>query len=151
MISRLIWNQKIRLMLVLSALAPICSQALAADSAWPRNLEFDLGVIQLYEPDIERIEGNRVDALAAVAIKTGSNEPVFAAISFSGISESASAAPEVTIHDIELTGLHFGKGVDQHPHELVTALEQQLADLTLSVSRSDLTTPGQNIKAVTRA
>jgi hypothetical protein len=124
-----------RLMLTLFALGTLCSHVAAAENSWPKILEFDHGVIQLYQPEIERFEGNSIEALAAVAIKTGSPGPVFAAISFSAISDSAPTALMVTIHDIELTGLHFGEGVDQHPNDLVAALEQELGRLTLTIEQ----------------
>jgi hypothetical protein len=136
MISQIVWNNTLRLTLALISLGTMFSQTVAADDTWPRNLDFDHGVIQLYEPEIEKFEGNRVEALAAVAIKMGATGPVFAAISFSAISESAPTSAFVTIHDIELTELHFGEGVDQHPGELVSALEQELGNLTLTIEQS---------------
>lgn len=135
MISQIDWKTGIWLMLAFSAL---CSQTVIAEDTWPRNLDFDLGVMQLYEPEIVTFEGNSVEALAAVAIKMGSpgTPPVFAAIRFSAISESAPTASTLSIHDIELTGLHFGEGVEQNPNELIAALEQALGKLTLTIEPS---------------
>lgn len=137
MISQIAWKIEIRLILVLFVLAAFPCRLMAAEAAWPRKVDFDLGVMQLYEPQIVKFEGNRVAALAAVAITMGppGAAPVFAAISFSAISASPPNASRLVIHDIELTGLHFGEGVEQNPNDLLAALTQELEDLTLTIDR----------------
>jgi len=52
-----------------------------ADSNWPREIQAQEGLIVIYQPQPEKLEGDRLYGRAAVALETDGNAgPVFGAI-----------------------------------------------------------------------
>ena len=53
----------------------------AVAAEWPRTIEADAGIVNVYQPQLETLENNRLTALAAVSASTaGSDELSFGAV-----------------------------------------------------------------------
>ena len=71
---------------VLLILILVSFNAVATDTddvAWPREIDIPEGVLVIYQPQPEKLEGDHLFARAAVALEIkGNSEPVFGAIWF---------------------------------------------------------------------
>ena len=59
------------------------SSLLAQEMNWPRDVQLDSGVLTIYQPQVDNMEGDFLQYRAAVSYKAGgSQEPVFGAAWF---------------------------------------------------------------------
>ena len=77
-------------------------------SAWPRQIATPGGTIEVYQPQLGRWSGNRLEAYAAVSIKgTGLAERAYGVIWFTARTEVDKANRLVTLNDFRLTRRSF--------------------------------------------
>jgi|TARA_B100000315_G_C14593769_1_gene597475 hypothetical protein len=110
--------------------------ALADEQSWPTKISFEQGSMLIYQPQIESLQGNRIEARAAISIRQGSPEatPVFAAIRFSALTDSTASDAVLTVRDLEMVDLQFGDADVPEQEELIQVVEQQLAGITLDIA-----------------
>lgn len=64
-----------------------------ATSNWPREIDTPEGLVVIYQPQPEKLDGNQLKGRAAVALElNGSEEPVFGAVWFSARLDTDRAA-----------------------------------------------------------
>ena len=52
----------------------------AADEEWPREIQTEKGLVVLYQPQVDSLDGDLLSGRSAVSIKaTGQDEPIFGA------------------------------------------------------------------------
>ena len=110
--------------------------AAADDQSWPTKISFEQGSMLIYQPQIESLEGNSIEARAAISIRKGPPEstPTFAAIRFIAATDSPQGAPVLTARDIELVDLHLSEEDSVQREELIEVVMQQLAGITLAIA-----------------
>jgi hypothetical protein len=110
------------------------AQEKAADS-WPREIGIPQGVVVMYQPQPEKLEGNRLDARAAVAVELkGSTEPVFGAVWFEALLDTDRAERTATIADVSVTQVRFPEQDEQKARKLRALLEKEIPKWQLPIS-----------------
>ena len=80
----------------------------AATESWPRRIEKDGAGIEVYQPQPEVFEGNRLRVRCAVSVTPkGETEPVFGAVWFEARVKTDRDEREVSIEDIEVSDIRF--------------------------------------------
>ena len=124
--------------LTLFALPPAVPQE--TQLTWPREIYGEEASLVMYEPQVEKLEGDKLTARAAVAVTpTGEEEPTFGAVWFESRIETDRTARTVKILEVEVTDAKFPE-VDQDPaklKKLSALLTEQVkqADSTLSLDQ----------------
>ena len=91
----------------LHSAAPAFSQD-ELENPWPREIEIAQGTIVIYQPQPEKLDGNQLDARAAVALELRDSQvPVFGAVWFTARLETNRADRTATIADITVTRTRF--------------------------------------------
>ncbi|NPT37978.1 carbohydrate-binding family V/XII [Paraburkholderia xenovorans] len=106
----------------------------AAPSVWPRSFDADRQHVELYQPQIETWEGNRIAGRAAVAVGASDGTPTYGVAHFSAIVEidRVSGLAQLTHVEIASVDVPTNPGVaDQTRQVLLTHLPS--AGLTTSL------------------
>ncbi|HET7843681.1 MAG TPA: hypothetical protein VFL14_05995, partial [Xanthomonadales bacterium] len=133
---------------VLSLLLPAFAQGdeVATDARpWPRRYSSDGTNFTLYQPEIDKFEGNRLEGRAPMAVVTGkvadqsgktADQTRYGVIWFTARTETDKAAREVTLHDVALVRASFPS--DKANEEKYLALARKVAPRTAQVVSLDL-------------
>ena len=101
---------------------------------WPRQFNLGNAMVLVYQPQVEKWEGNRLDFRAAVAAKTsGSNAETFGVIWGTARTEVNRSNRMVTLEQISLTRSNFPTLADNGASYL-SQLQQQLTGATRTIA-----------------
>ena len=133
-----IW--KLTYLLLTLILIPITTSATDLNySAWPREIPFELGIIVIYQPQPEKLEGNKLFARAAVALElTDREQPVFGAIWFSARLNTDRAARSATFEDVKITRVRFPNEKTENANRLSELIEKELPKNQLPIDMDNL-------------
>jgi hypothetical protein len=82
--------------------------AALADGLWPKHVEANGAVVQIYQPQVDTWEGNRLEARAAVSFRApGASQPTFGVVWIAARTEVDKAAGLVTLEDIKIPKINF--------------------------------------------
>jgi hypothetical protein len=94
---------------------------------WPRDVSISNAAVLIYQPQVSKWEGNRIDFRAAVAIKpTGAKEETFGAIFATARTQVDKVARTVVFENLEVTKADFPTLAD-HGASYVAELRKQVA------------------------
>lgn len=113
-------------------------QSRAEDTGWPREIEIDAGRIVLYQPQVDRFEGNTLAARSAVSVHLKQREePIFGAVWYDARVETDRDERTVTIIDLKVPKVKFPEGTDEHHQLLARIVEAEFPkwEITLSLDR----------------
>ena len=118
------------------------SQDDTAVNEWPREIQIDAGTVVVYQPQPEALNGNVLDARAAVSVDLQSNDgPVFGAVWFQARLETDRSERIATIEDISVVQVRFpGEQSDDDVASFSTLLETEMAEWEPSLSMDRLST-----------
>ncbi len=124
----------------------------ASDSGWPRTFTGGADTFVIYQPQVDKWEGNRIDLYAAVELKTGKDSPPkYGVIWFHARTEVDKINRLVTLDQPQLTKVKFPVAPDKEP-ELTALLQKKLPGATKTISLDRLTAAveanGEAIKGV---
>ncbi len=135
-----------------ATLAASGSHAALTDQGWPRKFINGANSFSVYQPQIERWQGNRIDARAAVAITTGqAKQTIYGVLWFTARTEIDKANRLVVMTDFVITKVSFPTAADKTSlyQELmqqrvpkageVIALDRLLADMAAGQSEDENT------------
>ena len=106
MITRLRIALAAALVCLLGATTAFCQDE--PDDPWPKEILTANGTVFIYQPQPEKLEGNQLDARAAVAFEiNGAEAPVFGAVWFSARLETNRSERTATLADISVTRSRF--------------------------------------------
>jgi len=95
----------------------------------------------MYQPQPEKLEGNRLKARGAVAVELkDSTEPVFGAVWFEARLDTDRAERTATIADVSVTRVHFPEQDEQKSRKLRALLEEEIPKWQLPISMDRLLT-----------
>ncbi|MGK2925407.1 MAG: hypothetical protein ACSLE2_07280, partial [Lysobacterales bacterium] len=116
--------------LVLAAgLAVPLASAQALDSGWPRTLPVDAGMVTIYEPQIDGMDGDVIRYRAALAWRPSADaEPVFGAGWFESMVDIDRSQRIVHPRDLKLTNTRFPAGTADLQPNLQPGLAAALAE-----------------------
>ena len=110
--------------IALFVLVLLSEAAVAAAENWPQEIRIPEGVIVIYQPQPERLEGNRLEGRAAVGVELkGATEPVYGVIWFDARIDTDRAERTVVIVDVSIPRVRFPVADEQQRegHETVTS------------------------------
>ncbi len=126
--------------------------AKAAESAWPRTFTSGSDKFLVYQPQVDKWEGNRIDLYSAVEMtkEKGSN-PTYGVVWFNARTEVDKINRLVTLDNIELTKVKFPVAPQNEP-VLTALLQQKLPGVTKTISldrlEAALEADGEPVKGV---
>lgn len=110
----------------------------AAGNEWPREISAEGRTILMYQPQLDKLDGNILFARAAVSIQPdGKDTPVFGAVWLEGRIETDRTSRTVALVEIRMPKVHF-TGITPQQQKEFTALcgrEVPLWNITLSQDR----------------
>ena len=124
----------------------------ASDNGWPRTVVNGADTFVIYQPQVDKWEGNRIDLYSAVELKTGKDSPAkYGVIWFNARTEVDKVNRLVTLDQPQLTKVKFPVAPDKEP-ELTALLQKKLPGATKTISLDRLTSAveanGEPIKGV---
>jgi hypothetical protein len=130
----------------IAALLGLCLQLAApgraqeeTDGVWPREISMPKGVVVIYQPQPEKLDGNQLKARAAVSVELKkSTEPVFGAVWFDARLETDRAERTATIADVSVIRVRFPEQDDAKAQQLIALLEKEIPKWQLPISMDRL-------------
>jgi len=105
----------------------------AGADSWPRELYWNGGSMQVFQPEIDTILTNTIEARAALSIRQNSSaEPIFAAIRFEADTLSQKG-DTLQAKNIRLMDIRFSKQDEGEQEQLTALVENSLASITLEL------------------
>lgn len=121
----------------LIALALWCGAARAIE--WPQELDAPEGTIIIYEPQLEKLEGNPLTYRAAVSIELkDGTPPVFGAMWFTARLETDSDRGVALVRDIKVTKVGWPESKDAAEQRFTAIVEGKVQGATLETSMERL-------------
>jgi hypothetical protein len=106
---------------------------------WPREIRVPEGTVVIYQPQPEKLDGNRLMARAAVAVKLkSSKEPVFGAIWFDARLDTDRATRTAIIADVSVIRVRFPNQDEKKTQKLGDLLEKEIPKWQLPISLDQL-------------
>ncbi len=127
---------------LLALWAMIAGAAQAQEIQWPKEFLDDKGSVIIYQPQIERFDGNELEARAAVAVKLKSRDdvPVFGAVWILARVDTDRSKRTVIVRDIDVSDVRFADGGEQASTELAQFLEREIEASQITMSLDALLT-----------
>jgi hypothetical protein len=102
---------------------------------WPREIVIPEGVVVMYQPQPEKLDGNRLEARTAVALELkGSSEPVFGALWFEARLDTDRAERTALIEEVSVTRVRFPEQDEAKSQKLRALLEKEIPKWQLPIS-----------------
>jgi hypothetical protein len=111
----------------------------AADEDWPREIETAKGLVVLYQPQVDSLEGDLLSGRSAVSIKpTGQAEPIFGAAWLEARIETDYDTRTVTFSRVQVPRVRFQDASDEQQEELEALLTAEVPTWDLELSLDEL-------------
>lgn len=108
-------------------------------TAWPLRIETTAGLIEVYQPQPEKLDGDKLTARAAVSVQApGSAEPVFGAVWLQARVATDRDTRAVTILDVNVRRVRFPDSQEQQQQQLSQVLSQEIPRLNVTFSLDEL-------------
>lgn len=109
--------------------------------AWPREISVPEGVVIIYQPQPDKLEGNQLSGRMAVSVElTKSDKPVFGALWFEARLQTDRATRTATIADLDITQIRFANPDEQKADKLRNLLETEIPNWQLPIEMDRLLT-----------
>ena len=109
-------------------------KASTSDNGWPRTLTSGTDKFVIYQPQVDKWQGNRIDLYSAVELTTGTGGSAnFGVIWFNARTEVDKINRLVTLDDVQLTKVRFPAAPEKEP-ELTALLQPKLPGATKTIS-----------------
>ncbi len=123
-----------------SLVMPSFAQDEAAD-AWPREIQTVGGTVVIYQPQPESLEGNRLEARAAVSVEPDGGEgAIFGAVWFVARLDTDRTERVASILDITVSQVRFPEQSEDQVVQLTTLLETEIPRWEIEISMDRLLT-----------
>ena len=120
------------------------------ESDWPREIVTNKGVIVVYQPQPEQLNGNVLKARAAVGIEVNAQSPVFGVIWFDARLETDRSDRSALITGLTINEMRFPNQDEERVQALTNLLESEIPKWNLPIALDELTvtleTADSNIK-----
>jgi hypothetical protein len=125
---------------ILSLLAGLFIVAASANSQefdWPKELTGESGgVVLIYQPQVEEFSGNRVEARAAVSVKSAAtdNKPIFGAVWIKARLDTNRDTRTAVLSDVEISDVRLAEASDEQREALATYIEDSIENTVFEIS-----------------
>ena len=119
-----------------SAQKSIVQKEEASEASWPRTMTSGADTFLIYQPQVDKWDGNRIDLYSAVEMKAGTGKDAtskYGVVWFSARAEVDKVNRLVTLDQVQLTKVKFPVAHEKEP-ELTALLEKKLPSATKTVS-----------------
>ncbi len=122
--------------IMLTIQIPVFSSAESVkdEPAWPRKLDTGPAVISVYQPQINALEGDMLDARAAVSVKEQGEDLVFGAIWFKSRIATDVDARLVDLEDLEIVSVRFPDAEEDREQDITALLEREIPGMNMTFS-----------------
>ena len=106
--------------------------------SWPREIDTDRGLVVMYQPQVDRLEGNILYARAAVSVtETGGSEPVFGAVWLECRIDTDLDLRLVELKEIRVPRVRFPDATPEQEQALIDLLTREMPtwEVDLSLDR----------------
>ena len=130
----------------------VASAAIALDDqGWPREIKTGRGSLLIYQPQIDRFNGNIVEGRAAVSFTaTGTSEPLFGAFWFKALLETDHDTRMATLLSIQVPRVKFANATEEQQKEVGAFLEEQIPKLDIPISIDRLAAAMEDVSQESR-
>ncbi len=119
---------------VLALFGGLSAQA-ADDEAWPREIETEKGLVVMYQPQVDSLEGNNLMARAAVSVTgKGESEPVFGAVWMEIRIETDIDTRLVSFDEIRVPRVRFPDATPEQEQALIDLLTREMPTWNIEFS-----------------
>ncbi len=130
---------------------PVSTEIAVVDqSDWPREIVTNKGVIVVYQPQPELLDGNILKARAAVGLEVQGQGPVFGVVWFDARLETDRSDRSALITDLTINEMRFPNQDEKRVKALSDLLESEIPKWSLPIAMDELTatleTADSNIK-----
>jgi hypothetical protein len=109
------------------------------ENLWPQEIEAEGYLVVIYQPQPERLDGDRLYGRAAVALETaGKAEPIFGAIWFDARLVTDHDERTAVFEDIKITRVRFPNEDKEKGQKLAALLETELPGNRLPINLDNL-------------
>ena len=114
-------------------------QAAEDESVWPKEITTSKGTVIVYQPQPEKLSGDKLNGRAAIAIELkGSDEPIFGAFWFDARILTDRDAGIATISELNVTNVRIQADDDSMESKLEKLLEDEIPKWELQISMDQL-------------
>jgi hypothetical protein len=107
--------------------------------SWPREIQVPEGVVVVYQPQPESLNGNLLKGRAAVSVEIKeAKEPVFGAIWFEAQLDTDRAERTANLREVSVTRMRFPTEDTKKSERLVTLLEKEIPQWQFEISMDQL-------------
>jgi hypothetical protein len=116
---------RFRTRLLAAALFLLACGPLAANAvSWPQEIEAEQATIVIYQPQPERLNGNVLNARAAISIEpAGGGDALFGAMFFTARIDTDRDAGTVTVRDVTVDSVKWPDSSDAHEQQFTALVE----------------------------
>jgi hypothetical protein len=109
------------------------------DGDWPREIQVPEGVVVMYQPQPESLNGNLLKGRAAVSVEIkDAKDPVFGAIWFEAQLNTDRAERTANITEVSVTRVRFPTEDEQKSERLISLLEKEIPQWQFAISMDQL-------------
>ena len=112
----------------------------AGENTWPKVIENPKGIITIYQPQPESLNGNIVEGRAAISVKPAkTKKPVFGAIWYKAELEVDRTTRMAVIKDVTIPNIRFSDEIDSTSRILISKLiTDEVPKWKMELSMDDL-------------
>jgi len=118
----------------LIAVALLLGTAWSAEADWPREMDGSRGLVTMYQPQIERFDGNVFEARAAVSVTPADGAPLFGAVWVESQVDTDRVARTVEVRETVVKQVRFPEASDEDRERLASFLEAEIPTWHLVIS-----------------
>jgi len=127
------------ILMPLLATFSLSAQAADDDSIWPKEISTNKGTVVVYQPQPEKLSGDKLEGRAAVAIEiAGKDEPIFGAIWFEARLLTDRDEGTATISEVKITNVRLQEQDDNKTGKLKKLLEDEIPKWEIPISMDQL-------------
>ena len=125
--------------LTLIALTSLTGIGNAQSDEWPREIETERGLVVLYQPQVDTLEGDLLSGRSAVSVKpTGKDEPIFGAAWLEARVATDYDERTVDLIDVTVPRVRFQGATDEQQQELTALLSSEIPTWDIVMSLDEL-------------
>ncbi|MCQ8878569.1 carbohydrate-binding family V/XII [Pseudoalteromonas shioyasakiensis] len=130
----------------------LCFFSLSSQAVeWPQEVDTAEGIIVVYQPQPETLNGNVLVARSAMSFKLKDDEPIFGVFWFNSKIDTDRSADSVTVHHIDVTKVRWPDSKDAGEQRFTTAVNNALKEVQFVTSLSQLTASLESAQAAEKS
>jgi len=117
-----------------AALILLASGASSEEAEWPKEITRPKATITIYQPQVERFEGNEIEMRAAVSVARGGGAPEFGAIWIEARVDSDRGERMAMLRDVKVPRVRFAEASESEQEQLSRIIEESVPASGLAIS-----------------